>query len=126
MKSIQITEPIYRVCLEIIVTKDDREVDKYLDDYGYTGERTHTDALANTYRLRYSNSSSNHTVIRLKDKSIPQLVHELIHHAMITFMDKDIHISETEDEVLCYYVEFWVSEVMKKWYPKKKKTAIKK
>lgn len=111
----KIKDPVYRTLLEVLIIPEDNEVDRYLNNYDYKGERTHVDSQANTYRLRYSTSSSNHTLIRLREKSIPQLVHELIHHAMITFMDKDIHISESEDEVLCYHVEYYLTEVLKNW-----------
>jgi hypothetical protein len=116
----KVKDPIYRTMLEVLIIPDDDDVDRYLNKYDYRGEKMHSDSQANTYRLRYSNSSSNYTLIRLRVKSIPQLVHELIHHAMITFMDKGIHISEEEDEVLCYHVEYYLQEVLKQWDKPKK------
>ncbi len=111
MRSVKVIDKMYRTCLEVIIEPNDKAIDKYLDQYDYKGERTHSDSQANTYRLRYSNSSSNHTMIRLKSKSIPELTHELIHHAMITFADKDIDISNTNDEALCYHVEMHMIEI---------------
>lgn len=125
MKSVKVIDKMYRTCLEVLIEPSDKEIDRYLDQYDYKGERTHYDAQANTYRLRYTNSSSNHTLIRLREKSIPQLTHELIHHAMITFMDKDVHITESEDEVLCYHVEMHMIEILKAWQPKKKRFKAK-
>ena len=115
MKSIKITEPLFRTCLEIIITDEDLEVDRYLNNYGYKAERTHEDSQGNTYRLRFSNSSSNHTLIRLREKSMPTLVHELIHHAMITFMDKSINVNQDDDELLCYFVEYFMVKLLPWW-----------
>jgi hypothetical protein len=110
-----VEDKMFRTILEVIIEPDDAAVDKYLDSFGYTGERTHSDSAANTYRLRFSNSSSNHTLIRLREKSVLHLAHELIHHAMITFLDKGIHVSEEEDEMLCYHVGMHMREVLAQW-----------
>ena len=120
MKPVKVMDKMFRTCLEVIIEPDDKAVDKYLDECGYTGERNHSDALASTYRLRYSNSSSNHTMIRLREKSLPQLAHELIHYATITMQDKGIEVTAENDEMICYHVEMHMQEILDKWAKQEK------
>ena len=47
------------------------------------------------------------------------LVHELVHFTTQVFEDKGLPISRKEDEVMAYYMEFWVKTIF--WKLRKKR-----
>lgn len=114
-KEVRVSDPIYRTKLMVLVEPSNKRVDKILDGYKYTGPRVHADNEGVAFRLTAKNSIANFTLIRLRSRSVPVLCHELIHHGMFTLSEKDISLSTTEDEALCYFVEYCMREVLRKW-----------
>lgn len=115
---IQLFDKVYRNSLTLLLTADPLEVDKYLDDIGFAGDRLdHATKQAAYYRIRpeENHQDNNGNLIWMRSKNIPCLVHELSHFIIQEFDDKTIPITLENDEVFCYYVEFWTNEVIESW-----------
>lgn len=109
---------VYRTALELMVSPDPSEVDKWLDMIGFTGERhEHASRNAMYYRIKpdENRDKENCTFIWLREKHIPSLAHELTHFIFGEFEEKGIPLSAENDEVFAYYMEFWLNMVLDEW-----------
>lgn len=121
MSSIELSnlrEDVFGMCLTVLVGEPE-EYTKWLDDVGFKGGRLAPESRKAIWQdLRPSNMEDGETdseFIWLRSKDLGSLAHELIHLTTKMFHDKDIPIGHENDEVLCYYVEYWFNRINQAW-----------
>lgn len=130
LKTFRLDDPVYKTSLEILVGSHD-DLKWYLEFYGIENEFNIGAEDGRLIRVEVGDSkkspTSNMTLIWLKDRHIPTLVHELLHHLVLTFHEKYIPMNWDNTEVMSYYMEYLTEQVLDEWNkPKNKKTSLKK
>lgn len=118
MRRYAFTEDIYKTALVLLIGGDRN---KYLLSNLCVTEEFLSDSAGRRaegmyFRVRPEDNTNdnNCSVIWLKEPSIPQLVHELLHFCNQVFLDNGIDRSHKFDEAYTYYVEHWVRKISKK------------
>lgn len=108
MKQIQIKDPIYRLCLQVIFDEKDFEKMSWVDVSWY--KWTHV-MINNNWR--YAN------LIYIRDrKDIWCIWHELLHFVVKNLNIKWIEINSENDEAAAYLFEYYMNEIIK-WLNKR-------
>jgi hypothetical protein len=118
LRSISFIEPLYKTALTLVIGGDRN---KYLENtLGCKKEYVDISRDARCegmyFRIRRENNTKglNLSVIWLKNPSIPQLTHELVHMCNSVFIERDIAHSLRDDEAFCYYLEYWLARIGKR------------
>lgn len=128
VKEIHLFDKVYRNALTLFLADDPAEVDKFLDDIGFKGDRIiHKNHQAAYYRIRLDENEAGNdgSMLWMKVKDIPCLVHELSHFIFQEFTEKAVPLTLENDEAFAYYLEFWTNEVMEAWVDWKPKSLTK-
>lgn len=115
---INMFDPVYRVVLSVIIDRDPESSNRWLDDAGYTGERSDPNTKEGQfYALTNDNMKDGGAsqFIWLRKKDLNTLSHELLHFVMYVFNDKNVPIRYENDETFAYYFEYWFNRVRKEW-----------
>ena len=116
MKEISINDPVYKTCLRVWVCPKE-DLNKFLSEWGLEDVEETQDSTAGRL-IRIANGDSktdpnaNMTLIWLKKWDISTLIHELSHHVIRTFHEKDIPINWDNTEAFAYYLEYWYKAVI--------------
>lgn len=126
-REIKITDPVFKTCISVIIGPASA-LNEYLDYWGIEGREVSPSVDGRMIKVDPGDSErspdSNMTIIWLKKRDIPTLVHEVLHHIVKTFDEKNIPMSWDNTEVMSYYAEYLVGEIIKAWKPKKKRIMV--
>lgn len=103
-KQINIDDPIYRAPFSIFIG-DESEIKKLLMKNGFYDYGEIHDA-------KYIPSGNKRAII-LKKTDIPTIAHEVLHYCFEVFESRGIPIRYENDEVMAYYFEMTIKNILK-------------
>jgi hypothetical protein len=117
-RSISFIDGLYKVALVLVIGGDrSKFLEKELGckkEYVDISREARCEGMY--FRVKRENNTKgyNLSVIWIKNASIPQLTHELVHFCNSVFIENGIAHTLQEDEAFCYYLEYWLSRIGKR------------
>lgn len=111
-------DEVYRVYVVFLICSEEDAI-KFCRGYGLKDVESLNFAGSSGYTIVFDedtcDSDSRATLVWLRKRHLPCLVHELAHLTMITFGQKDIPIRAENQETFAYYIEHWVKRITEVW-----------
>lgn len=110
MKEWHFEEKVYKRWLTLVICPADEFVDAMRKVHYDDVENLHPGGGLNM-RLNYENSDVAAVYIWLPRMGQATLAHELLHYVLHTFYKNGVPIHYDNEEVLAYYLEYWMREI---------------